>query len=436
MAVKLNLVYAMRGNDLVHISDVERGIKCGCKCPACDGVLVAKQGEKKTHHFAHYAGENCAYGYETSLHLAAKDILLRAGRLELPESNILLCGIMRETLWTDGGEIIIDSVELEKKTGGVIPDVIVHSGDKMMFVEIYVTHAIDEKKLKKLRKLKIPTLEINLSSTDDSISKDELENIILHGGLQYRYWAYDPLAEEYLKKSYAASHKLWVDWNRTVFCPVKQCRVSDCICSECEDNYGLDEKTFVLCGGKEPVNTIKPVEPIHKFEKSVVKLEKPQFVTEVTEVTEISSWDLLIEQAEQTKQKQTYENDITLPKFIPEKKQPKQVDWEKLKTKQTIYRTKNILTKAGHIHLPRLSDVTINGVDFDNGLTDVVLHTNNGDIALIFYFGRYDDIELPGTYPVLGIDLSISHSCVTVKQFEDILLHDITIKHWLKFLTV
>lgn len=144
----------------------------------------------------------------------------------------------------------------------------------------------------------------------------------------------------------------------------------------------------------------------------------------------------MIEQAEQTKQKQTYENDITLPKFIPEKKQPKQVDWEKLKTKQTIYRTKNILTKAGHIHLPRLSDVTINGVDFDNGLTDVVLHTNNGDIALIFYFGRYDDIELPGTYPVLGIDLSISHSCVTVKQFEDILLHDITIKHWLKFLTV
>ena len=30
------------------------------------------------HNFAYYSGENCAYGYESSLHLAAKDIITKA----------------------------------------------------------------------------------------------------------------------------------------------------------------------------------------------------------------------------------------------------------------------------------------------------------------------------------------------------------------------
>lgn len=274
MVNKLDLVYALRDNELVHVSDVERGLKCGCRCPACDGTLVVRKGMIKAHHFAHHNSENCAYGCETSLHMAAKDILLHAGKLELPDSRILLSGHIREDIWTDGGEIEIDSVKLEKKSGGVIPDVIVHSGDKVLFVEIYVTHAIDWEKLKKLRELKIPTMEIDLRDIDDSISKEELESIILHGGLHRRYWAYDPLAEEYLEKCQAMSRKIWVDRNRTVFCPVKQCKVFDYVCSECDDNYGLDEETFVLCGGKEPV---KPVESIESMEpaKPASNVERP-----------------------------------------------------------------------------------------------------------------------------------------------------------------
>ena len=70
--------YALRNNSIVSISDVESGLKCGCVCPACWERLIAKKGKIMMHHFAYYSGENCAYGYESSLHLAAKDIITKA----------------------------------------------------------------------------------------------------------------------------------------------------------------------------------------------------------------------------------------------------------------------------------------------------------------------------------------------------------------------
>lgn len=70
--------YALRNNSIVSISDVESGLKCGCVCPACGERLIAKKGKIMMHHFAYYSGENGAYGYESSLHLAAKDIITKA----------------------------------------------------------------------------------------------------------------------------------------------------------------------------------------------------------------------------------------------------------------------------------------------------------------------------------------------------------------------
>ena len=84
MAKQLNLIYALQNGSIVNISDVESGLKCSCVCPACGERLVAKKGDKMMHHFAHYSGANCAYGYESSLHLAAKDILSRAKKMTLP----------------------------------------------------------------------------------------------------------------------------------------------------------------------------------------------------------------------------------------------------------------------------------------------------------------------------------------------------------------
>ena len=80
-----NLIYALSNGKLVSVEDVPAGLKCDCFCPACGEQLVAKKGQKMTHHFAHKAGTNCAFGYQTSLHLLAKDILANARRMVIPE---------------------------------------------------------------------------------------------------------------------------------------------------------------------------------------------------------------------------------------------------------------------------------------------------------------------------------------------------------------
>ena len=81
---QLRLTYALKNGEIVHISNVDKGLSCGCICPACGERLVAKKGEKMMHHFAHKSGSSCEYGYESSLHLAAKDILLNAKQIVIP----------------------------------------------------------------------------------------------------------------------------------------------------------------------------------------------------------------------------------------------------------------------------------------------------------------------------------------------------------------
>lgn len=60
----LNLTYAQKNEKLVHVSEVERGLKCGCVCPACGEVLIARKGNKVVHHFAHKSTIECQYGYQ------------------------------------------------------------------------------------------------------------------------------------------------------------------------------------------------------------------------------------------------------------------------------------------------------------------------------------------------------------------------------------
>lgn len=80
--MQLNMTYALKDSVITSISNVESGLKCGCVCPACGEPIIAKKGTKMMHHFAHHAGHNCEYGYESSLHLAAKDILSKAKKLQ------------------------------------------------------------------------------------------------------------------------------------------------------------------------------------------------------------------------------------------------------------------------------------------------------------------------------------------------------------------
>ena len=135
----------------VYIQQAKNGLACKCFCPGCMQPVIAKNGgTKRKHHFAHQSTSKCEHGYQSALHYMAKDCFLE----------------MKQLAFIKNGKPVrykIDAVELEKRIDEIIPDIVVVCDGKKFIVEIYVTHAVDEKKKEKIKSLRLSAVEINLS---------------------------------------------------------------------------------------------------------------------------------------------------------------------------------------------------------------------------------------------------------------------------------
>ncbi|NIC38367.1 hypothetical protein HBJ58_16960 [Halomonas desiderata] len=187
-ADKLKVPYGLRGNELLHISEIktaERGLGCKCVCPSCGGDLRANLGDKKRHHFSHNAHNSCDSAAETGLHLKAKELIAAAKRLRLPPLTISvgpvhskqawdqgLCGT--DTLVKEGTFAEFDSVLVEQARERIRPDVIGILRDTELFIEIRVTHEVDDVKREEIRRQEVSTVEIDLSTLNRMASPDEI----------------------------------------------------------------------------------------------------------------------------------------------------------------------------------------------------------------------------------------------------------------------
>ncbi len=263
-----NSIYALKNNEIISIADVESGLKCGCICPACGEPLIAKKGQKKMYHFAHYHTHNCEYGYESSLHLAAKSILSKAQRFTIPTVKLTFPNSYRGVeMISEAKEIKIDEVSLEKRYGGIIPDIVIRSGKKELFVEIFVTHKIDDNKLAQLKETNISAIEIDLSKKDHSMSEEELTHILLNDS-EEKKWVYNATIESWKEKYYnICDKKLLTTYSECPFdvknCPIKKKTwkkqyYADSFydCLECKYCLGLEDG-YVLCLGEERISSIK-----------------------------------------------------------------------------------------------------------------------------------------------------------------------------------
>ena len=182
------LTWAIGANaELAHIGEVKRGLQCRCICPVCRSDLVAKQGKVQQHHFAHAKGAECADAVETALHLAAKDNLAKRREIVLPEVEIQFPHSARRTVIAPVRRYPIESVEVERKLGSIIPDVIVAIGGRKLLVEVTLTHGVDTEKLTRVRELSLSCVEIDLSNTERELDREELETIVVDGTAQKRW---------------------------------------------------------------------------------------------------------------------------------------------------------------------------------------------------------------------------------------------------------
>jgi hypothetical protein len=193
---EFKLPFGLKDGRLVHVSDVEQGLACGCICPACKEALVARKGGVTTHHFAHHGGTSCERGLETAMHLAAKQILNESRTMALPEVKVGFHCYRNSLEITPEGMHAIDEVREEHRIDGTVPDMLVYRGTTPLLVEIRVTRAADDAKLQKIRGLGISALEIDLSSAPHSLSMETLTEIVVHG-IGVKSWIFNAKAERY-----------------------------------------------------------------------------------------------------------------------------------------------------------------------------------------------------------------------------------------------
>src|SRR5205814_1017827 len=146
---------------IVHVVDVQSGLACDCRCPACGGNLVAHKGDARRYHFVHHAVRDCRGATETSLHKLAKQILDEGKRLRVPEVRADDEG--ESLVKYPEKEVRLDATALERRLEDIVPDVIARQGDRELLVEFAVTHYCDAHKIERIRRLGIAAIEIDLS---------------------------------------------------------------------------------------------------------------------------------------------------------------------------------------------------------------------------------------------------------------------------------
>lgn len=195
-----------------------------CYCPTCGEKLLPRMGEKNTWHFSHSNNKECNGNFETSLHMYAKEVIRKNNKILLPEIRIFeyidfnkmdsafiqdLHKWEYENQERISSQIFINEnvytykwIENEMKVNNFVPDCIVEIGGKKLAIEIFVTHAVDKDKEKKVKQSKIDMIEIDLNDIAEKMQDKEfdLERYILFDSL--KWWIYKTRVKSEEEKLY------------------------------------------------------------------------------------------------------------------------------------------------------------------------------------------------------------------------------------------
>ncbi len=273
------LQYALQNNEIVSIYNVPNGLKCGCVCPECGATLIARQGKKRTYHFAHFNAEECKKSIETALHLLAKQIIYKKKRLYVPSIPTVLNSIGKITEYDEA----IEEMNIDDK---VRPDVLLKvrmdlwGAGLALNVEIKVSHAVDETKKYKLFELGMPTVEIDISDVGADYTEESIEKIILEG--KKTKWIYHPRAKNYFTEDWLCDIKVSKNYYGRFFveyCPLNELKTvsgrwwSEVKCHDCGFSDAFCYKKHIKCMGNLKGVDINGIQKIEKVERDRGRLK-------------------------------------------------------------------------------------------------------------------------------------------------------------------
>ena len=140
---------------------------------------------------------------ETLLHMTAKKILEQQLRIYIPGlfatvSDLLPdASVLTKSTRLPETYILLTSVVLEKSLGLIKPDVLATPSvpspyaENTLLVEVTVTNHIDSERLERIKKINLPTLEIDLSRMGGTVTENEFANILV-SELAVKRWLHHP----------------------------------------------------------------------------------------------------------------------------------------------------------------------------------------------------------------------------------------------------
>ena len=203
MSVKIS--FGMQNNLLIHIADANRGLDCNCVCLECGDRLSAKKGDINEHHFSHYNqvdSHSCLGGTETALHKYAKQLIEKAGYLELPSFKVSLP--FPDNVFTAeiaARRAVFERVTIEERMtfGRRRIDVVGYEPDGRILIEIFVSHRVKGKKLNDVKIAEETMIEIQIQREvmfpNGVLITEGLDKLILDSHTNKR-WLFHPKAKE------------------------------------------------------------------------------------------------------------------------------------------------------------------------------------------------------------------------------------------------
>ena len=260
------LKYGLLNDELVHINEVASGLECNCICPFCKSQLIAKKGQKKTYHFAHYRLADCNHGTETALHIMAKNLVAQTKKLWGP--------FIPQNVYDDsenGKVVCFEKAEIEKQLSDTIrSDVLLYHSDRELNVEIKVTHGVDLHKQIELFNLGVSTIEIDFSDLKFSFSPELILQRLIDGS--YTKLLFSPKSKDIYAKRMLGEWKKIYSNSYVEDCPKTSKRayfvdyLSKGGSAECHECYGFEEYDSsngkLLCRGVWGNFDFKQVEQI------------------------------------------------------------------------------------------------------------------------------------------------------------------------------
>ena len=174
----LRVPFGLKNGKLYRPEETDRGLACSCICPGCGSVLISNQGKFRQEYFSHYQSSECAGGYESAIHLMAKQIIDDHKWFVIPEYSKTLSRrmptdrVLKEHVRAQSKRLDFQVVQVEKTVDGLRPDVIGVTQDGIeLFIEVYVTHAVSDDKRERYKNKNL--IELDLSALSRGIISDE-----------------------------------------------------------------------------------------------------------------------------------------------------------------------------------------------------------------------------------------------------------------------